>query len=86
MYLRAFIAIALAETIQERIGKLIHILEKYRADVKWVKHENLHLTLKFLGDTSEILLPKIQDSLGASVSSFPPFSFLSCPPGRHESW
>ncbi len=73
MYVRSFIAIAIPVPIKERIGKLIDILWKYHADVKWTKYENLHLTLKFLGDTPEILLPKIHEALIGAVSSFKTF-------------
>lgn len=73
MYVRSFIAIAIPEPIKEQIGKLIGLFGKYNADVKWTKYENLHLTIKFLGDTPELLLPKIHESLIATVSSFKPF-------------
>jgi 2'-5' RNA ligase len=73
MYVRSFIAIAITEIIKERIVELIQRLVKYHADIKWVKPENLHLTLKFLGDTPEILLPKIHESLAKTITSFEPF-------------
>jgi RNA 2',3'-cyclic 3'-phosphodiesterase len=73
MYLRCFIAIDFPDQIKKAIGEVIEILKKYDLDVKWVKHENLHLTLKFLGDTPEDLLPRIRDSLLNIVLSYEPF-------------
>ncbi len=73
MYLRCFIAIGIPDPIKRDIGELIEILKKYNVDVKWVIYENLHLTLKFLGNTPEVLLPKIRESLFNIVLSYEPF-------------
>jgi 2'-5' RNA ligase len=73
MYLRCFIAIEIPEQIRRAIGEVIEILKKYDPDVKWVNHENLHLTLKFLGNTPEDLLPRIRASLLNIVLSYEPF-------------
>ncbi|HYA11632.1 MAG TPA: RNA 2',3'-cyclic phosphodiesterase [Thermodesulfovibrionales bacterium] len=73
MYLRCFIAVDIPGQIKGDIGKLIEILRKHNADVKWVLHENLHLTLKFLGKTPEDLLPKISESLSEIVLSYTSF-------------
>jgi 2'-5' RNA ligase len=73
MYLRCFIAVEIPGKIKGDIGKLIEILRKHNADVKWVAHENLHLTLKFLGKTHEDLLPKIVESLSEIVLPYKPF-------------
>jgi 2'-5' RNA ligase len=73
MNLRCFIAIDIPDPIREEIGAFIHTLKKYDADVKWVPPENLHLTLKFLGSTSETLLPGLLDSLSAVVVPYKPF-------------
>jgi len=73
MNLRCFIAIEIPDRIRQGIGVLIETLKKYSADVKWIPEENLHVTLKFLGNTPETLLPDIRDSLTAIVASYEPF-------------
>jgi 2'-5' RNA ligase len=73
MYLRCFIAVDIPVQIKSDIGDLIAVFKKYNADVKWAVHENLHLTLKFLGKTSEDLLPKIAELLSKVVLSYKPF-------------
>jgi RNA 2',3'-cyclic 3'-phosphodiesterase len=73
MGLRCFIAINIPETIKKEIGKLVETLIKHDADVKWVTTANLHLTLKFLGDTPEMAIPQIQKALSTVVSSYKPF-------------
>lgn len=50
--IRAFFAIGIAEDLQSQIIILTQQLEKHAmlAKVKWVKPENLHITLRFLGE------------------------------------
>ncbi len=72
-YLRCFIAIDISEPIRRDFGEIIDRLKKYDADVKWVTVDNIHLTLKFLGNTPENLLPKIREYLFNVVLSYNPF-------------
>lgn len=44
------------------------------ADVSWTRHEGMHLTLKFLGETEEKMLPEIETVLGIAVAGVMPFS------------
>jgi len=73
MDLRCFIAIGIPAQLQRNIGECIEILKKHDADIKWVVPENLHFTLKFLGNTPDVLLPKIRESLAAVVTTYEPF-------------
>jgi 2'-5' RNA ligase len=73
MDLRCFIAVDIPEQIKRGMGDLIAFLKKHNADVKWVAHENLHFTLKFLGKTPEDLLPGIGASLSQIVLSYETF-------------
>jgi 2'-5' RNA ligase len=73
MDLRCFIAIGIPAQLQRNIGECIEILKKHDADIKWVAPENLHFTLKFLGSTPDVLLPKIRESLAAVVTTYEPF-------------
>jgi RNA 2',3'-cyclic 3'-phosphodiesterase len=73
MNLRCFIAIGIPELLQREIGECIEILKKHDADIKWVRPKNLHLTIKFLGNTPDVLLPKIRESLTKVVSTYEPF-------------
>lgn len=53
--IRAFIAVDLPGPIHARLGEIIHLLQQRvggsRA-ARWVAAENIHLTLKFLGEVS----------------------------------
>jgi 2'-5' RNA ligase len=73
MDLRCFIAIDLTVPIKNKLGELIDTLKKHTSDIKWVMSENLHLTLKFLGNTPEERIPEISGSLLSIISSYKPF-------------
>jgi 2'-5' RNA ligase len=66
--IRAFIAINLAASVIEEIAKVQSALQEARGDVRWTRAENLHLTLKFLGDIARNqvapILRALQDALG----------------------
>ena len=63
MGLRCFISLELSEELKRNIYVCVEKLKATRADVKWVRTENLHLTLKFLGDTTEELLKSVHERL-----------------------
>jgi len=50
--IRTFIALPLNIQTQTIISEIINNLKKLDCNVKWIKPENVHLTLKFLGDIS----------------------------------
>ncbi len=57
--MRTFIAIELPQEIKDFLSHLQQELKSCGADVKWVQPENIHLTLKFLGDVGDEELNKI---------------------------
>lgn len=57
--MRAFIAIELPEQIKDTLGKVQEQLKATGTDVKWVAPENIHLTLKFLGEVDEKKIEKV---------------------------
>lgn len=61
--LRAFIAVELNEEIKKTITQVEDDLKITGCDVKWVKPENAHLTLKFLGQIKEKRLGPLLDAL-----------------------
>lgn len=47
---RCFIAVDIDHAVRKELAKLQQRLKRAHADVKWVKPENIHLTLAFLGN------------------------------------
>ena len=68
--MRSFIAIKLPERVKSAISELQQEFKKCKADIRWVKPENIHLTLKFLGDTDEKSLDSIVEELKAACSGY----------------
>ncbi|MBI5631931.1 MAG: RNA 2',3'-cyclic phosphodiesterase [Nitrospirae bacterium] len=73
MIIRSFIAIKLPEGIKRSITDLITRLKTLGTDVTWVSAEKIHLTLKFLGNTDDSLLPKIKESMSKKLSHYNAF-------------
>lgn len=70
---RAFIAIPVASGVAARASELIKRLRTTEAAVNWVPPQNLHLTLKFLGETPINESPEICEAVKRAVTDAPPF-------------
>jgi len=68
---RLFIAIEIPENIRTRFASLLKEFRSIAPQVKWVRAENLHVTLKFLGETDSTNLAALQDVLTAVCSPTP---------------
>ncbi len=65
---RAFIAIELPEEIIAFIHKIQEGLRSYGLKARWVRPENIHLTLKFLGDINNEDIKKAGDAIISAAS------------------
>jgi 2'-5' RNA ligase len=69
--LRAFIAVEIPRETREAVGKATTPLQKEIGSiVRWVPVENMHLTLKFLGDVSPTNVEMLSEMLGAEAGLF----------------
>ena len=73
--IRAFLAMQLPETLRQEVAHLQSELKTHDADVKWIPVQNLHLTLKFLGNIEENQAAPLTETLKALTSSLSPFTF-----------
>ncbi len=67
--MRLFIAVPLPDQVRAALGQLQERLAEAQADIKWVEPANLHLTLKFLGETPEGQVPAITEALTVTARS-----------------
>ncbi|WP_417736924.1 RNA 2',3'-cyclic phosphodiesterase [Rosistilla oblonga] len=72
--IRSFIAIPLTDEIQNAAGRMVDRLREPATGVKWVDADNLHLTLKFLGDVDNIEVPDVCKALRKCCANAEPFS------------
>lgn len=74
--MRTFIAIKIPKEIKDKLTKLENDLRNgvfREASIKWVKPENIHLTLKFIGEIDERKLEDIKTGLKKVLREFSPF-------------
>lgn len=86
--MRIFVAVELPDEIKKKIGELIDRLKEAGAAVKWVEEENLHLTLKFIGEVAERqlaeLIGRVEEKIGGSGSfSIKLENLGTFPEGKH---
>ncbi len=75
--MRLFIAAKVSESVRENIGRLVQRIRpqsKALQKANWVKPENLHLTLKFLGEVREDRVERLARTLTQTSKTHPPFS------------
>lgn len=72
--IRTFIAIDINQSAKQKISCLIDQLTRSNADAKWITENQMHFTLKFLGQTDELLIPKISEALKSLVENFGEFT------------
>ena len=74
--IRSFIAVELPEHIRSTIFDVQKGLKPGIKGMKWVKPENIHLTLRFLGDIGRREIDGAKDAIGEAAREVSPF-FLS---------
>jgi len=78
--MRLFIAVNISGGNREKILEIQSGLKKPGADIKWVGKENLHLTLKFLGETEENATLILKEKINSALVGIVPFqiTFSNC--------
>jgi RNA 2',3'-cyclic 3'-phosphodiesterase len=71
--IRTFIAIELPGDLKTELGRLQAKLRVDKPRVKWVSPNNIHLTLKFLGDVEPSMICSISQAMTEAVQGIPAF-------------
>ena len=87
--MRTFIAIDLDEGIKKELAALVEELRPFGKNVRWVGPGGMHLTLKFLGETSDSGFQEACGALQQIIGRHPAFSLVLkstgvFPPGRRD--
>lgn len=71
---RLFIALELSKNQKKEVGDFQEKVKKHLHNVRWVKPVNIHLTLKFLGESPEDRVEAVKEAIGDACEGFRPFS------------
>jgi RNA 2',3'-cyclic 3'-phosphodiesterase len=82
---RIFIAVEISPGAKAKLTSLEEALKKTNADVKWVKPDNIHITLKFLGDVPGEDIEKINKAVQVAVAGLKSFKISFCQVGGFPS-
>src|SRR5439155_22632175 len=70
---RLYVGIELPAEVRAALGRLQQELQRRGLErLRWVRPEGIHLTLKFLGQTSADKVPSIRNSLERSATGLAP--------------
>jgi len=67
--MRAFFCLELEPHLKEELDRIAQKLRALPVRATWVRRENLHVTLKFLGEIEEGLLSSLEDAARSAVIS-----------------
>lgn len=84
--IRTFIAIELNDQAKQAIRELQGHLKPLGCDISWVKPENAHLTLKFLGDVKMKMIPSLTETLANWCRGMHPIETTLTQPGVFPDW
>jgi RNA 2',3'-cyclic 3'-phosphodiesterase len=69
--MRCFVAVALPSPVKKLLVQVQEALRRADAHVTWVGEENLHLSLKFLGDLDEDAVDRLKGALSIEALQWP---------------
>lgn len=71
---RLFLALPLPAAVRAELNSLVHALKRQAPGVRWVRPDQMHVTLRFLGDVEDAECEALLESL-KRLTDLPPFTF-----------
>jgi 2'-5' RNA ligase len=71
--IRTFVAVEVWPEIRERMKSIVNRLKDTTAKVTWVKPDQMHLTMNFLGDVDMNEIPTVCKAVAEAARPFAPF-------------
>lgn len=74
-FVRCFVCIELDEAVRKRLAKWVSELKVFAPDIRWVREDAFHITLKFCGEIPYTSLYKLESALehGFSLKKMRPY-------------
>lgn len=79
--MRLFVAIELSENLRRGLVRLQRSLAEFDPVVRWAGAEQLHLTLKFLGEVPDADVPQVTAALATAAAGAAPMTLTTAPAG-----
>lgn len=87
MKIRSFLAFDIPPKMKAELGSVIGVLSQKARDIKWVKPERMHCTIRFFGDVEEdILLGKLSHIIEREVLHQAPIHLTGHGVGVFPNW
>ena len=73
MEIRSFLAFEMPVKIREAVSRTLKEMKKLPLDVRWIRVENIHITVVFMGNISEDDIPSISSAVSKTCKRYGPF-------------
>ena len=83
--MRLFYAIAADEDVKAAAAAAVSRLRRAPGDYRWVDPRDMHVTLRFLGETPEAMLPEFEARMRRAAAQSAPFEIVYGGVGAFES-
>jgi 2'-5' RNA ligase len=70
---RVFIAAVLPDEMRKQINTLVEEFRSPNQSIKWVREENVHITLNFLGEVADGNIEELAGIIGKALTGMSPF-------------
>jgi 2'-5' RNA ligase len=74
--IRSFVAVLLPDPLKARLDEAAAPLRQQGGAVSWVRAENLHVTMRFLGGVDEATIGKVREALAEAAAGVAPFRIV----------
>ncbi|MBI2479192.1 MAG: hypothetical protein HYV60_11330, partial [Planctomycetia bacterium] len=71
--IRTFIAVETSPIVRRRAADLQAKLRESQVKATWTDAEKMHVTLQFLGDVEDTLIPEVCERVASAAAPFTPF-------------
>ena len=70
--MRTFIALELGEALTSKLDVVLQRFGRSASSSRWVSADSLHLTLAFLGEVPDVVVPQVDEAIARVAARHPP--------------